>query len=749
MYNKIASIILNSAKAAGLSDVYVAQPDSLKEGLAGKIFILAEIGGKKNEGRRIFDFLVNALSDNYYNDEKLLFRGKIDGLKIENIFEAAITKTNKNLLDFLEAEKIHINPSAASITVGVIYENKLHFTNFGHNRALLIYRHGENYEIINVEANAAEAPETVDESTAAAGRSAKIFSSVISGEVPLGSYFIFASEALPEYLSGKELLNIVTKLPPMTAAEQIKNVLLKMNTYVPFLGIIIKNTVGQNSLAEAREELDDNLSKHQPVSSLNYTEQKTEEMLAPAGLISFSKIFKKLKEWGEVLRKKPVSDKKRYLKLDEPSIPEPVDFGQVKSLKMARSDSFLIKEKIVFKKKPGWVKEAAKGVFVNFLNLFAPDSWRTAIHNLKAWQKALDRKNRWLFSALGLIVAVFAVSLIYTNWRQKQETALAEFNSLVAAIEDKEDSIDAHLLYADEAGAAPIITEAQSLLDSLPRKTAEQQNIYNRLFTRLSAVSDKIQKIVKVETADKFQDLSGLGANNLIFAAGKLYAAGAANIYELSSGSSSTTKTSISDAGDLTKPFFDKTDRLYYQDGGKIAQINIKTKASSLLAINELDQSALTAFNIFNSNLYVLAKDSNQIYRFNRSGNSFTAKSDWLKDSADFSGATAIGIDGDIYVLNADGRVLKFRKGLKVEYASGALSPAMTAADKMLVGANYIYILEGSSKRLAVLAKKDGHLMNQYPVNSLGQVKDMAIDEAGRSAYFLADEAVYKISLNQ
>jgi len=315
MYNKIASIILNSAKADGLSDVFVAQPDSLKENLAGKIFVLAEIGGKKADGRKIFDFLVTALNDNYYNDEKILFRGKIEGLKIENIFEATVAKTNKNLADFLVLEKIKINPTATNITLGVIYENSLHFAGFGRNRALLIYRHGEEYEIINVETNAAEAPLENREADSAGAPAPKLFSSVISGDIPLNSYFIFTSEALPEYLSGREMIRVITKLPPITAAEQIKNVLTKINTYVPFLGIIIKNTTGLSS-SESKEDPEESSSAHSSISSLNYTEAKTEQMLAPAGLISFSKFFKYIKRLFTDWQSASSRPNKKYLKTD-------------------------------------------------------------------------------------------------------------------------------------------------------------------------------------------------------------------------------------------------------------------------------------------------------------------------------------------------------------------------------------------------------------------------------------------------
>jgi hypothetical protein len=130
MYNKISSLILNSGKASGLADIYVAQPDSLKEELAGKTFIIADLSLKKDEGRKVMDFLISHLEENYYNDGKILLRDKIEGLKIENIFEAAISKTNQELADFLAKERIRLNPSASSLTIGVVCENKLHFSGF-------------------------------------------------------------------------------------------------------------------------------------------------------------------------------------------------------------------------------------------------------------------------------------------------------------------------------------------------------------------------------------------------------------------------------------------------------------------------------------------------------------------------------------------------------------------------------------------------------------------------------------------
>lgn len=738
----------------GVSDVFVSQPDALKENLAGKLFVLAEIGGKKTDSRKIFNFVVSSLEDNYYNDEKILLRGKIEGLKIENIFEAALAKTNKNLLEFLGTEKLKFNPTATNITLGVIYESKLYFSTFGKNRSLLIYHRGEDFEVINVEASAADLAGESQTSDSQAAKASKLFSSVISGEIPVGSYFVFASEALPEYLSGKEMISIITKLPPIVAAEQIKNVLSKINTFVPFLGIIIKNTVGLAG-QEAKEEPEENLSAHTSISSLNYTEQKTEQMLAPAGLVSFSKISKGLKELIKNVRPKANVRPKRSFRPEDDkksATQQPLDLGKVKSLNLARADSFMTKEKISFKRKNNQLDGYFTKIGAILSSLFSGRFWSGFSNNLRIWFRALNKKNRLLFVALFLVVVIFGVSLGVTSWNRRQRAAEDSFNSLVAQITDRENSIDTHLLYNDEDGSRQLLNEAQALLNSLPREKKYQQDAYANLLKKLQEQTDRIQKVVKVETNlnNKVNDLSGLGVTNLVWANKKIYAAGGKTIYSIIPGSASSTRNEVAAASALSNPQVDNKGFINYWDTNKIVQFNLKTNQSSLTNISAALDSAdgLTSFKIFNGNLYVIAKNKNQIYRYTKDKNGFGIKTDWLKDSVDLSQATDLAIDGNIYILKNSGEVLKLYKSQKAEYAAGPLSPALSNARKIVIGTKYVYVFDQTAKLLAVLGIKDGHLINQYQL-SLNQPVDVAIDEAGRAAYFLDGEAIYKITLNQ
>jgi len=756
MYNKISSIILNSGKANGFSDVFVAQPDSLKESLAGKIFIIAEIGGKKTDGRKIFDFLISSLNDTYYNDEKILLRDKIEGLKIENIFEAAISKTNKSLGELLIAEKIKINSVATNITIGVIFENKLYFSGFGKNRALLIYRRGEQYEIINVETNAADVnPPLMESGDSATFKVPSIFSSVISGEIPTGSYFVFTSEALPEYISGKDMINIITKLPPIVAAEQIKNILATINTFIPFLGVIIKNTVGTDN-QEIREEVEENLTAHSSISSLNYTEQKTERMLEPAGIISFSKIFKGAQRVLKNLQPKQMALPKKVYHSEEDKIInnnsqiQPVDVGKVKSLNIARVDSFLFEEKISFKKKPSEFGHNFLQVVLNLPQIFNFKSSANFYSRTSSWFSSLSKKNRLLFVALSAVVIILFVSIGATNLARKQQAATNNYNNLVSTIEEKQNQIDNYLSYGNEDGAKSLLIEAQTLLSYLPKDKKDQIDTYARLEGNLNTRADKLQKIVRIDKAEKTNDLSGLQVSSIIFADGKIFAAGGKNLYGITPKSSASTKFEIASATNLSNPQFDKKSLIYYWDNTNLAKFDLKTNQSSLINVTpELSAAAANSFKIFGSNLYLLAKDKNQIYRSTADNSGYSIKTDWLKPAIDLSRTGDFYVDGNVYVLNKNGEVLKFYKGVKADFAAGPIVPVMTSASKIIVGTKYIYIFEASTKRLAVLALVDGHLMNQYQASSLSNIKDFAVDEANKTAYFLDSDMIYKIPLNQ
>lgn len=751
MYNKIAPIILNLNKTPGASAVFISQPNSEKEKLAGKSFLLAEIGGRKSESEKIIKFLTNELEKNYY-DDKLFLIGKINGLKLENIFEAAIGKINQNLEKFLNENKIKLNAIATSITIGAIFENKLHFSSFGKNRSLLIYRRQDGYEIINVENHATNEPEKEREKGKEANtKKPDLFSSVINGEIPLGSYFIFASESLPEYLSGREMVEIITKLPPIVASEQIKNVLTKINSYIPFLGIIIKNTT-DSSGKEINENLDQVISVQNSISTLNHTEQKTENMLAPAGLVNWTKaaksiksLFKRLKSRNnKVSRKIALKEAVRDSINNTATISNPNKKEMINIFNLPKANSFLRQNKVSLKKSSHYFFKNTKKLLVSLPRIFTPSFWKDLTKNSLLWLKALNKKNIILFSGLILIALVLVISLTMTRINKDKQQELENFQALLQQINEKEGLIDSNLLYNNEDGAIRVLNDAKNLANSLPREKDFQITAYNEIMDKLTLLEEKTLKISKIQELNQAFDVTDLSLDNLVFVADKIYGAQSDTVYVFDVVSKEKIEIKISGAINLSAPKYDGDNTIYYRDSEKIFRLDTKTsKFTSANLSDVLTTEDQANFGIYNQRVYLLSPLDNKLFAYPYNLNS---RSNWFKEDANIAEAVDLFIDGSIYILNKDSSLKKYYQGKLQSFNNLALNPSTYSAQKLLGDDKQLYILDPSNKRLAIVSKDDGHLISQYIFTSLTDIKDFSLDTNNKKVYILADNKIYEFS---
>lgn len=762
MFNKISSFNIKPDKANSWNNVYVSQPDSLKESLAGKIFILAEFSGKKIEGDLIFDFLVSSLEENYYNDEKLLLKEKIEGLKTENIFEASLAKTNLALCDFLEKEKIQINTSSANMTVGVIFEDHIHFSNFGKNRALLLYPQKDVYEIINVETNAFEKEENNKNKKAEANpRCVKIFSSIISGEIPKNSYFVFSSESLPEYISEKELSLIISKLPPLTAAFQIKSILEKINNHVPFFGIIIKST-SELDRKEYQEEISEPITAHGSISSLKNTERKTEEMLSSGSLINLPKILEKLSvltkrknkealkvsssrdhlnkraedyEEAEVELKQEL---KAIIKEEKKSSSNQIqtDFGIIRTLGAVKKDSNLLREKFSFKKeRKSFSKIKFSAFFSNFLD-FA-----------KSLSSNLNKTNKKILIIIPVLILVLIVSISLTKNNNEKKKLEERALIITQEISTKEGMIEAKLLYDDTDGAYLILDELKALVEELPREKKGQIEIYNSLSEKFISLQEKIFRLNRVSGGEKIYDLGELEINKLIFAKDNLFAVNNNALYKLD-GSDKPEKIEIGEnISNYSPVLYD--DVLSFFNNKELINYNLEQKKITVKTVAGYEnENGVSAFSIYANNLYLLNPEKNQIYLHKNSGaTTMGGASNWLKEENDLRSVRDLYIDGGIYLLNNDAAVSRYYTNLKQDYNENTLEPKSESFSKMIGTDTKLYLFDATNKRVAILNKTNGSLEKQYIFTDLINPIDFALAEKQEKIYFLDDNKVVEFSL--
>ena len=111
---------------------------------------------------------------------------------------------------------------------------------------------------------------------------------------------------------------------------------------------------------------------------------------------------------------------------------------------------------------------------------------------------------------------------------------------------------------------------------------------------------------------------------------------------------------------------------------------------------------------MYNRKLYLVDTAHQQIYKHSLTQTGYDKGSAWVKDaSVNLTNAVSIAVDGDVFVLNKNGEILKLVGGEKQAFAIVGLEPPLKAPTFIWTynNINNLYILEPDAKRVVVTDK--------------------------------------------
>lgn len=167
----------------------------------------------------------------------------------------------------------------------------------------------------------------------------------------------------------------------------------------------------------------------------------------------------------------------------------------------------------------------------------------------------------------------------------------------------------------------------------------------------------------------------------------------------------------------------------------------------------------------FAGHLYVWDSKVKQLWKYG-SGLYADLPTGWITNAGDASleRIVDVQIDGLVYLLSRDGRVLVFEGGQLIrQFEPPKLTIPLTAVARFIVtpdviGADgqtveqpgYIYLLDTRNERVLQLSKTDGSLIQQMQARSRGplnQLTDLAVDETRRVLYLANGSRVIRAAL--
>lgn len=153
---------------------------------------------------------------------------------------------------------------------------------------------------------------------------------------------------------------------------------------------------------------------------------------------------------------------------------------------------------------------------------------------------------------------------------------------------------------------------------------------------------------------------------------------------------------------------------------------------------------------VYNGKAYVLSPKLNQIFKHNRlGGEGFDGGAAWvLSSNTNIGDANSITIDGFVWVLKADGTIVKYLSGREEPFTAATVDPPLLSATEIWTdeASKLLYILDPNQKRLVVFNKENGALVVQYSSPVFEFLRRVKVDEANKTIDVEAGTTVYEFT---
>ena len=727
--------------------LHIAEPITQNEKDKGYFFAIIEVNGSYSEQISQLQQIIDDIEIKYYDEENT---------GIENYFESILQEINQQSHSVL-----HYKESQVTALVGILQKRRLTLAYHGNPNAYLFYNTKDGLRSSEIiDKNEKETPE-------------QLFSSVVEGEMKDDDYLYVASASVSEHFSPDRVRKIIQNKATKQGALHIQKVLDNLKDEYSFGGIVFHTPKPQIEVKHYRNTQADALGSQASMNELLNTTRNTADTLSPSLLKNlkdrFSSFYKD-KSTTDPSEQKSVKQTSRGAtthgnietnfrsnkKNKNQKISEKILVLVGKSLVIIFTSIFFVIKKII---------TTLLSWLINIFYLITNksgqrtiiiDRFRNAINERRERIKNVSMISKILFIALILIAIIFLGSIIYIKIKDNREAKVALYETMVQNISDKKDDAEAKLLYGEEGKALEILTETQGLISTLPQDNETEINKYNELKNAVEEILNKLQKMNSVPTeviadfnnnkpSEALQKIINFGDN--IFA----YSYNDKNIYQVNLISKETQIKSHENQPNLITADTPKEDDkiVFLAKNNTIFEYNKSTE--SLLAKDisfSTSNVNLENMAIYNRKLYTLSPSTDQIYKHSQTQTGYDRGIAWITQKTNsLSKVISMAIDGNVYLLTSDAKILHFYGGEEKAFTIQGVHPELQNPSKIWTYANsdYLYLLEPSSKRV-ILLDKDGKFIEQFTSSEWKNPNDMLVDQDNHIVYILDDNKIYKFS---
>ena len=217
---------------------------------------------------------------------------------------------------------------------------------------------------------------------------------------------------------------------------------------------------------------------------------------------------------------------------------------------------------------------------------------------------------------------------------------------------------------------------------------------------------------------------------------------GTSSVFRLNLGSNQADKLTASFSEPENIATFDSGFYVQTKDG--VVRLDSAGEKATTVA-NNASWGQIVGAAGYTTNLYLLDKGKGEIWRYFGSKSGLSSGQAYISgDKPDLSDASAISIDGLVWVTTHKGNIYKFAQGKKQDFSLSNLNDSLgdivdiyTSPDTK----NH-YLLDQGKGRV-VIVSKDGVYQAQYSHQNLHQATSLVVQEDRKTVYFAANGKLY------
>ena len=671
------------------------------ENCDGFVFAVLDVRGNHGTGEMLFEIIDEELND--------LATSADASSNWQHTFEQLLASINESIEHQAKTKNWKLVPEKFSGLIGLAVDDQMYMSGAGDMVGIFLHQKDKTrYQIFNLFRGIQTEQSKADWE--------KIFSVVLDGDLHPGDIFLSANKELTNEVSKEELMSILSTLPPSGAVVKLRQYFpLKTN----FGAVILK--AADSKKRAGMEQTESKAS----VENLQKVSEKTQRVLADQrpDISKASVAFRMLLDLGKILIAAVVVAAGllwtllRWLGKTGYAL---IRTDRAETLKLTKShtDKYL---------------DGAMGRI-----------------------NRLPKSSRYILLAILALVVVFAVSVLFISRSKAIERQNELFTTSVQAIEEKRDSAMASVIYQDENQARTLLFDALALIDTAAVNNEEQQAELDALRSEINVALDDLRHVNTVEEPAVLADLRSVeaeaNASNLAITTNGLFLFADNNlVYQLDSENKTLNLVDVSSdaVGTAVASGWDDTNNLiFFLDNRPGLSLfdpdqNILTDMSADLV------GSMPDLEVYARRIYAVSPETEQILRYDRVGYDFGSGTPWIEShKTSLTDAVSITIDGDVYLLKANGSFVKFDSGNEVTWNIDVIDPALASENARIWStdtSDFMYVLDPDQKRVLVIRKETGALLVQYYSENFSGLKDFIVDEATGQIYLLSGTQILSI----